>query len=592
MRSTLATTHRYTWRFRDKGIVTGMSDFNPDNYVDLAFTQLMTDSSIAPSDPLLPHLPPPDGLADLAIAVERVLAALKNNEQIVIFADYDVDGTSSAAMLRCFFRELGHPVAVAIPHRMHDGYGLNPEAVERAHAAGMRLLITVDNGVSAHAACERARELGLDVIVTDHHDLPDTLPCALAILNPKRADCEFPYKGLAGVGVAFYLMAAIRSRLRQQGHAAAERMVLKSFLDFVALGTIADMAPLAGTNHILCKLGLEVMRENVNCGIRPGLAALLRVSGCDPLRDDITAYDIGYRLGPRLNAAGRLNSAQTAETLLSTEDPQLAQRIAAQLDAENSERQVLERSMVDEALARLANKQDLPSGIVLADEGWHPGVVGLVASRVLARHYRPTLVLGGANGLLRGSGRSIDGVDLYALLAESRHRFRAFGGHAAAVGLTILPEDLEWLQTWFAEKVASCTQNHPKRPPLSIDAEVALATLQTPFLDKLSLLEPFGQENPQPKWLVRGAKIRYLKPIGQGADANHARILVEQGSMESWLTAFSLRRELAVAGAKETPLDLVVEAGMRSWRGSRRPEIRLIDFAVSSRHGHESSRLV
>lgn len=572
--SSLRVTKRFSWRLR--------SATPGQRFVEDAFARLVAPLPISqPGPALLSHLPRPELLADLPVAVERIVRAIQAGERMVVFADYDVDGITACSMLRLFFREMGFSLDSDIPHRVTEGYGLSVAAVERIAASGAKLIITVDNGIAAHAACARAAELGVDVIVTDHHDLPPTLPPAVAVVNPKRPDCSFPYKKLAGVGVAFYLMAGIRARLRALGFAKASAVTLRSFLDLVALGTIADVVPLDGVNHILCKVGLEVLRENVNAGMRPGLAALLRLARWDANRD-ITAVDVGFRIGPRLNAAGRLGSARAAEELLFTDDGKRANELAAMLDQENSERQTLERAITEEAIQRVESLGEVPAGIVVGNPEWHPGVVGLVASRLLSRFCRPTIVFGGAQDVLRGSGRSTHTVDLFETLAPLRNEFVAFGGHSFAVGLTLEPHKLEWFQMHFADAVRSRTGGEAVRPLLEIAGETRLEDLNERFLEALAALEPFGQENPQPKWLVRGARIRYLKRLGQSADSGHARVNVEQERKSFWLTAFSMWDELSLLAANpNVAIDFVVEAGMRTWKGVRQPELRVVDFAIA-----------
>lgn len=579
--TTLATTHRYRWRLR--GSSTDPRVATPALFYDTRFTQLFGDSRRPTDDgPLLKLLPEPSTFKDIGPAVARILAALDAKESITIFGDYDVDGTTSCAMLRRFFAEIGHPVSVYIPERLLEGYGLNPIGLAKVKEAGGSLVITVDNGIAAVDACRRARELGLDVIITDHHDLPPVLPEALAIINPKQTDCRFPFRMLAGVGVAFYLMVAVRAALRERSPDRVRHINLRESLDFVAIGTIADMAPLDGVNHVLCKVGLEVMSEHLQKGSRPGLDKLLRLAGWDG-RAPVDASDIGFKIGPRLNAAGRLGTALASEEILSTQNETRASELAEFLHGENAERQQLEKGMVQQALAQVAALQELPAAFVLHSENWHPGVVGLVASRVLERFYRPTLVLGtGAEGKLKGSGRSTHAFDLFGSLNQVRDEFVAFGGHFHAVGLTLEPNKLDWLRTYLDASARAAIGSEDKIQPLDIDGLAQVVSFDQAFLERLETFEPYGIENPRPKWLLSGARIKTIKRIGKSVDANHAKVVLDDGSGENWFTAFDMASQLEALKETKKSINLVIEGRMSFWNGNKRPELRIVDFSQNS----------
>lgn len=528
---------------------------------------------------LLALLPEPWGMKDIRKAAERIVCALDRGEKITIFGDYDVDGTTSCALLKNFFAALQHPVDIYIPERLRDGYGLNVTGVSLLAEQGTQLIITVDNGIAACEACALAKQLGIDVIITDHHDIPPVLPDSYATLNPKRFDCVFPYRMLAGVGVAFYLMIAVRSLLKEQKSERVQTLNLKSFLDFVAIGTIADMAPLNGVNHVLCKVGLEVLYQHLLSGKQPGLYCLLTLAGWDQ-ETKITATDVGFKIGPRLNAAGRLGNAQRAVSLLLAQSDAEAQEAAEFLHEENAQRQQLEKKMTQEALEQVG-QTTVPEALVLHQEDWHPGVVGLVATRVLDKYYRPTLVFGSNAGYLKGSGRSTHGFDLFSALNAVRHEFISFGGHFHAVGLSIAKEKLNWLKEYLAQKAQELIPAVDRVQPLYIDGVLPLAKLEVRFLQNLTVFEPHGIENARFKWLIGPLTVRHIKRIGKDPTHGHARVLLLQEGKELWLTAFGMAD--AFENHLECGVDIyvVVEAKLRLWNGRTLVDATILDFASS-----------
>ncbi|MFZ9520209.1 MAG: single-stranded-DNA-specific exonuclease RecJ [Silvanigrellaceae bacterium] len=530
---------------------------------------------------LLGKLPTWESMRDISKAVGRIRTAMENRERIVIFGDYDVDGTTSCAMLQLAFAEFGYEVEVYIPDRLLEGYGLNPVGLEKIAANGSALVITVDNGISALAACEKARELGLDVIITDHHEPPPQLPEAFAILNPKQPGCDYPFKMLAGVGVAFYLLIALRAELRAAGHPRAEKINLKKFLDFVAIGTIADVAPLNGVNHILCRVGLAVIYEHVLNNERPGLCHLLRLAGWKPDNGAVDATDVGFKIGPRLNAAGRLGSAMASVELMVTTNDDRSLELAEFLHGENSARQELEKKAVEQALQKVGQWSSGYYSVVLCDPHWHAGVVGLVASRVAENLNKPTLILTEVDGKLKGSGRSIAGFDLYNALSPLRDRFVSFGGHGYAVGMTLKPEDFDWLRESFENSVRTALGERIPSPKLEVDGIVEVDLLSERLCALMDTLEPFGAENPRPKWLIRRVKLGHSKRIGQAPNSKHARVWLSDSSAAP-LTAFGLASEIEQFVASKEAVDLVVEGRLSRWGGRVRPELRIIDLAVSN----------
>jgi single-stranded-DNA-specific exonuclease len=577
---------RHRWFLKEDALasVNQMDHFLEER---LTRTRGISDSGVLTDKALLAHLPSWELFKDIGSATDRILRAMSTGERITIFGDYDVDGTTSCALLKLAFAELGFSVEVYIPDRLTEGYGLNPVGLEKIAAAGGGLVITVDNGISAFEACIRARELGLDVIITDHHEAPENLPDAFAILNPKQSGCSYPFKMLAGVGVAFYLLIALRARLRASGDTRADKLNLKKFLDLVAIGTIADVAPLNGVNHILCRVGLSVMYDHISHGERPGLSELLRLSGWKSDNGQVDATDVGFKIGPRLNAAGRLGSALASYELMVADDSQKAHSLAQFLHAENSARQELEKEAVEQALMQAARLSADSFSVILFDESWHAGVVGLVAARVAEKLHKPTIILTMVDGKMKGSGRSIPGFDLYAALSPLRDLFLSFGGHGYAVGMSLHPAELNGLRDSFEASVRRCMGEKIPSPRLELDGILPFEVLNDRLCAQLETLEPYGAENPRPKWLIRRVTLGHSKRIGQAPDSKHARVWLSSNDSTP-LTAFGLAPEVEQWVASNESVDLVVEGRLSRWGGRTRPELRIIDLAKS----HEQMMMV
>ena len=452
-------------------------------------------------DPRIEDLHDPFLLRDMDRAVDRIRTAIARREAIEIHGDYDVDGVTSTVVLKKALELAGAESGWHIPHRLHDGYGMQPGAVNDAAGRGVRLIISVDNGIRASAAIARANELGIDVIVTDHH-LPETeLPPALAVINPSRTDCDYPNANLCGAGVAFKLAHAI---LAGAGWPVAKlHRVVESFLKLVAIATIADIVPLTGENRVIVKHGLDGLRDVRN----PGLRALLKVAGFSERVPD--AGEVAFRIAPAINASGRMDSAGQAVRMFLTESSDEAERIARELFTLNQERQAAERAMVKEIFDRCVESPvtDHDAALVLWGDGWHRGVVGIVASRVVERFHRPTIVLGVENGMAHGSGRSIEAFHLLEALESMRELFTKFGGHAHAAGLTLpsssLEEFRERLRLWAAERLTP----EDMLPVVAVDAVVELPAINDALWRALERIAPFGLGNRRPMFAARGAQL-------------------------------------------------------------------------------------
>ena len=454
----------------------------------------------------------PLSLADMDAAVNRIYRAIIHRQKILIFGDYDVDGITSTALLLDFLRALDVPVSYYIPHRIREGYGLHPAQVtEQAIPQHIDLIITVDCGSGSHHAIRTARESGIDVIVTDHHEIDFPPPEACAVINPKRKDCPAGLENLAGVGVAFYLVIALRKHLREQNFwKNRPEPNLKQTCDLVALGTVADMVPNLEENRILIRAGLEVL----NARSRPGVDELLRISGIH--NRPVDAEDIAFRLAPRLNAAGRLEHAAIAVELLTTRDTDKARQISVTLNSLNRIRQETEQAVHEEITQNLKANPALLNRrtLVLAQEGWHEGILGIVAGRLTRKLFRPVILIAIHDGFGKGSARSIPGVNLYHALEQCRDLLDNFGGHAMAAGVKIGTPAIKTLQDRFETVVATSTPEENFIPSLTIDAVMDLPEISTGLIDALEDLMPFGPGNHVPLFMAGNVKVDQVKIIG------------------------------------------------------------------------------
>lgn len=446
--------------------------------------------------PKYEHLHDPNLLLGMDKAVKRVLKAAGAGEKVLIWGDYDVDGTTGTVVLRKTLEILGVPSEYHIPNRFTEGYGVNIPALQAAKERGCSLLITVDCGTRSFEPIDWARANGMDVIVTDHHLSDDARgnPNANCVVNPNQADCTYPDKALAGVGVAYKLSAAL---LRKKG---LERLS-PSFLKIAAIGTVADMMNLSGENRAIVALGLRDLPSTSNYGLK----ALMEVSDC---RSDMTSYHIGFRIAPRINAAGRMDVARHVVELLETKDFNEARRLAELLDSRNRERQKIQAEITELALAEAADRGD-KMFVVVAGEGWHRGVIGLAASRIADKLCRPVIVFSVENGVAHGSGRSRDGFHLLDALGSCSELFDQFGGHAAAAGMKIASDRIPELSDLLDVHARGCITPDDLIPRLRVDAKVSTASMNLGLLDEISRLEPFGIGNPKPVFATDGLFLRF-----------------------------------------------------------------------------------
>ncbi len=516
-------------------------------------------------DPDLRKLHDPFLFAGMNEAVERIHDALKKRQRTAVYGDYDVDGVASTACLVSFLRACGGDVRPYIPNRLKEGYGVNIGAIEKLAREGIDLIITCDCGIGAAREIARAAELGVDVIVVDHHRVPNRRPEAIAILDPHREDCNYPYEDLAAVGVAFKLLMALRKRLREAGWFPRLRRPepnLRDLLDLVALGTVADVVPLTGENRVLVAHGLKVLGE----GKRLGLRALKAVAGIDG--GAVTAGQVAFKLAPRINAAGRLDDARAGLDLILCEDPFHASRLASALDLANVERQRLEAEVVKEALAQARARPLDERGLVLCGDGWHRGVIGIVASRVVERFNRPTIVLGREGDSLQGSGRTAGRFHLHQALEACALHLESFGGHRAAAGLRLPADRLDAFRQAFLSQCLERVKEQDMVPVLVADAELKLRTVDEGLAEGVEELAPFGAGNPTPVFIARGARLEACRLVGRAGLDGERHLKARVDGMDT--VAFAQGSAAALEGGR---VDLVFSVGFNSWAGRRSLQI-------------------
>ena len=523
-------------------------------------------------EPTFADLHSPFDMADMTKAVERIRQAIKNGEQIYVYGDYDTDGTTATALLLNVFRHLDAPAKYHIPNRFTDGYGLNKEAVEEIRKEGGTLLITVDCGIRSIDEIKLANELGMDVILTDHHQPPeDAPPPAHAIISPKVEGNEYPYPDLAGVGLAFKMAQALIEN---------DEPFLVSLLDLVVLGTVVDIAPLTGENRTLSRLGLaEIDKRN-----RPGIHALCNVSGYHD--KPIVGYSLSFGLGPRINAAGRLDTAQKVVELLTTESNETAETLAAALDGYNKERRNIENEIREEAVERLKKDKKLErnTGLVVASETWHDkaqGVVGIVASRLVDQYHRPVFVLAINGDETTGSGRCIEGMNLADSLNSCTNLLIKHGGHAAAAGVTLKTKNIDRFEKAFNEYACKHLTESNLKPKLTLDSETDLASLTLETLEQFEKLEPFGRENPAPCFSKKGVTIKG-QPTTMGKEKEHFSMFVSDGSNATPKKAIGWRKSEYVVplSSRNISLDIAFSPEINEFRGTRSVRLNLKDLHI------------
>lgn len=512
--------------------------------------------------PGLDQLHPWQLLPDIQPALARLRQARERGEKVLIHGDYDADGITAAALLMRFFRSWGLAAQYYIPHRIEDGYGLSEAGVEAAVSAGCTLLLTVDCGTGDCRQVEMARSQGLDVIITDHHLPPDALPPALAVVNPRRRDSEYPNPGLAGVGVACRLAMALAPGFPQD-----------CSLQLAAVGTVADMVPLTGENRVLVAAGLKAL----NSSPLPGLAALAKVAGCR--LGEVDSTNIAFHLAPRLNAAGRIDSAKEAVELLLARELEPARALAGELQHKNSRRQDMEEAIMDQALPQAADQ--LQAGrrvLVLHHPQWHQGVLGIAASRIVQRYYRPVLMISGS-GVLTGSARSVEGFDIYSALAGARRWLDRFGGHRGAAGLTLQEHNLERFSREIDRQARAMGVDRMLTPVLELDGVLKAGDVNKRAAEEIALLQPFGTGNPEPLFQVEG--FRAGRVLLAGGNRRHLRLCLDGGGKKVWAIGFGLAHQVHNIGKGER-VKLAANLQLNRWNGTVSPQLRISETRDTS----------
>ncbi len=522
-------------------------------------------------------LPDPSHLLDMEAASARLLRAVRDGETIGIFGDYDVDGATSAALLARFFAAVGGRSRTYVPDRLREGYGPNIPALLRLREEGVRVIVTVDCGTTAHLPLAEAARAGLEIIVVDHHVAEPLLPEATAIVNPNRLDESSPHGAMAAVGVAFLLVVAVNRALRQGGWYTGSRTEpdLLQWLDLVALGTVCDVVPLAGVNRALVAQGIRVAQGRAN----PGLVALAAAAG---IAEPVDAYHLGFVLGPRVNAGGRVGAADIGAKLLATDDPALAAVLAGRLEQYNRERRDIEARTLEMAIATAEGAVQSPVLVFAGGENWHPGVIGIVAARLKERYERPAIVVALADGIGKGSGRSVAELPLGPAVIAARQAGLLIngGGHAMAAGFTVAAENLQALRAFLVDRLGDGLGGERLVPELRIDGALSLAAARCELIDHISKLAPFGAANPEPRFVFPTVRIVHAEPVGSG----HLRCTLADPLDTTRLRAIAFRVAGTPLGcflAETRGVAIHVAGHLRrdSWRGGEAVQLTIDDAA-------------
>ncbi|HQL00080.1 MAG TPA: single-stranded-DNA-specific exonuclease RecJ [Smithellaceae bacterium] len=523
-------------------------------------------------NPSLNDLHSPFLMADMKAGVARLIGAVYSGDPIVIYGDYDADGITSVVVLYKFIKELTPHVSYHIPDRVQDGYGLKIPVIDTFKNRGVKLIVTVDCGVSDFEQIAYAKSIGIDTIVLDHHEIVGGLPDAVAVINPNRGDCEFPFKYLAGVGIAFNFLIALRGTLRKEGFWKHDEYPnLKEYLDVVALGTIGDIAPLLGENRIFAKIGLDLITE----GKRPGIRALKEVCGIDGQMID--SFKASFCLIPRINAAGRIASALDAVDLLLAENIDQARQIAEKLDAHNRRRQAMEKDILTDILGQIGENPDVGkmSSLVFASDKWHPGVIGIVASKLVDLFSRPAFVISLHDGVGKGSGRSVSEFNIHKGLQQCASLLLSYGGHYRAAGISIREDDIDEFACMLDEIIRDSVKTSGLISQTLIDAECRLEEVDLDLLTQISQLAPFGCENPEPILCARKLAVASPSVVGN----NHLKLrLNENGASFSaiWFGMGKLAGKLAGA-----TVDAVFTPQINYWNGASDIQLKIKDVALT-----------
>ena len=501
-------------------------------------------------------------MPDMALAVDRIIKAINNKEKILIYGDYDVDGITSITVVKNFLLERGANVTQYIPNRLNEGYGLNKDAIKKISDDAVNLIITVDCGISGIEEVDYANSLGLEVIVTDHHEVGEVLPNAIAVVDAKRKDSTYPFRELAGVGVGFKLIQAIAQRLELE-----EKEYLK-YLDIVCIGTISDIVPLVDENRVIAKLGLKLVEVTKNVGLK----ALLEASGYKK----IDSFTVSFGLAPRINACGRMGKEKEALNLFLTQDENEAKKIALMLNEYNKERQDIEKRIYEDAVNKIEKSEKNKQVLVLGSENWHHGVIGIVASKITDLYFKPSILICFEEDEGKGSGRSIPGFDLYESLTNCSENLEKFGGHSMAVGVTLKKENFEKFKEEF-EKYAQNSNICDIIPIIKIDEEITLEDINIKAVEELNMLEPFGEANKMPLFMYKNLKIHSIRTLSEG---KHIKLTLKDNNFYIDSIGFNLGH-LAEEYQIGDKVDVVGSLEINRFNGRESVQINLKDLRKS-----------
>lgn len=565
----LSDVHKDTWDTlaKELGINPIISQILTSRYI------LTADEGIRYLSPSLKDLHNPFLMKDMDKGVNRLIKAIHGHEKILIYGDYDADGITSVVVLLKFLRLLDHTVSYYIPDRLSEGYSLNTSAIDKMKADNISLLITVDCGVSDHEQISYARSIGIDTIILDHHEIPGVLPAAVATINPHQPDCRFPFKHLAAVGIVFNFLIALRGTLRKEGFWNGKPYPnLKEYLDLVALGTIGDIVPLIDENRIFTKVGLELVTE----GKRTGLKALKEICGVDS--QVIDSSRASYSLIPRINAAGRIGAPQDAVQILMTDNLEEAYIIARRLETHNRKRQDIEKAILKEIIEEIESNVDLGNTrtLVFASQKWHPGVIGIVASRLVDRYCRPSILISLNNGIGKGSGRSILDFDIYQGLKKCDSLLLSYGGHRYAAGISIKEEDIKEFSDCFEKLIHEDVKVSDFISQTMIDAQCDLADINHALLSEMERLAPFGTSNPEPILCVRNVNVTSPSVVGN----NHLRMRINRDGISCNSIWFSKGHFIkAIAGST---IDIAFTPQINNWNGMSDIQLKMKDVTLQA----------
>ena len=511
------------------------------------------------------HLHDPFLMRDMEPAVERIVKALGRRERIAIYGDYDVDGITAASMLYLFLKDLGGDVVPYIPNRQNEGYGISETGILELGKGGAGLIVSVDCGITSIAEARIARAHGIDLIISDHHEPGDFLPEALALCDPKREGCEYPFKELSGVGVAYKIAQGIAQRLN------LEAEYTEKYMDLVALGSAADIVPLVDENRVFVKLGLE----KINNQPEVGLASLIETAGIKAGK--IEVGDIVFGIAPRINAVGRLGSALRAVKLLTTRDRSFSREVAGVLEEENRRRKDIDNTTLEEAVAEIQRTMDPfdARSIVLSREGWHPGVIGIVASRLIERYYRPTVMITIENGQGKGSARAIAKFDIYQALKACSDLLLQFGGHKYAAGLTIAAENIPAFKARFEQVCREIIPEEDLVPKIKIESEISLDEITGEVVGSLKRFAPFGPKNNRPNFFSRGLEVLDVPRI---VGSNHLKFRAGQGGVSFDAIGFNLGQYLGRVNNGSRTIEMVYAVEENEYNGRKSVQLRIKDL--------------